>query len=249
MEQFNSHYESHEHSLQTLQLVREYDDFLDSLSVIADMGCGYGLDIEWFATLTDRQEEPQPYNYTCYAVDKDILKIKRKLPSNVIPIEKDFSERCIPRSIDWIWCHDAFQYSTNPLQTLKTWNEQMTPNGMLTIILPQSYGYLYNRLVKRSYNHVFFEYNVCNLIYMLAVNGFDCKDSYVKKLPNDPWIYISAYKSDISPMIPEKTTWYDLIDANLLHDSIANSIKNYGFLRQEDILMPWLDKNLYFVSD
>jgi DNA-binding transcriptional regulator WhiA len=49
-----------------LDIISAYDDFMDSITVIADMGCGSGLDIEWFATLCDRDDPPRPYNYVCY---------------------------------------------------------------------------------------------------------------------------------------------------------------------------------------
>jgi hypothetical protein len=213
------------------------------------MGCGSGLDINWWATLETRDETPVPYNYTCYAVDKDLSKLDKILPKNVIKMEGSFDEKIIPRKIDLIWSHNSFQYSLNPLQTLKTWNEQMSVNGMLAIVVPQTSNYQYNRFVNRVYDGCFYSYNVCNLLYMLAVNGFDCKDSYMYKAPNDPWIHLAVYKTDIEPMDPAATRWYDLADNGLLHDSLANSINKYGYLRQEDIILPWLDKNWYFVQD
>ena len=40
---FRNAYESAEHSRQILDLIFGYDSFLDSLSVVADFGCGAGL--------------------------------------------------------------------------------------------------------------------------------------------------------------------------------------------------------------
>ena len=248
-DRFKDKYESHDHSLRVLELISIYDDFMDSISVIADMGCGAGLDINWFATLEDREDPPRPYNYTCYAVDKDLSKMGKDLPKNLITFQADFNEKVIPRTIDLLWCHDAFQYSLNPLQTLKTWNEQMTTNGMLSIVVPQTTSYQYNRFMSRVHDNAFFDYNVCNLMYMLPVNGFDCKDSYFYKAKNHPWIHAVVYKSDIPPMDPTTTRWYDLIDKGLLHESVVSSIMKHGYLRQEDIVLPWLDRNFYFIQD
>ena len=83
---------------------------------------------------------------------------------------------------------------------------------------------------------------------MLAVSGFDCRDAYLLKQYGDPWINIAVYKSNIAPLDPETTSWTDLIDTGLLHPSIVNSIVKYGYLRQEDIVMPWLDRENYFVD-
>jgi hypothetical protein len=49
-------------------------------------------------------------------------------------------------------------------------------------------------------------------------------------------------------MDPLTTTWYDLIDKDLLHPTIVDSINANGFLKQEEICMPWLDKELYFID-
>jgi hypothetical protein len=59
---------------------------------------------------------------------------------------------------------------------------------------------------------------------------------------------MAVYKTDIAPMDPMTTTWYDLIDKNLLHPSIVSSVNSNGFLKQEEIVMPWLDKENYFID-
>ena len=148
-----------------------------------------------------------------------------------------------------MWSHDSFQYALNPLNTLKLWNEQMTVNGMLVLAVPQTCNHVYNRFVNRVHDGCFFNHNVCNLMYMLAVTGFDCKDAYVLKEQNDPWLHIAVYKTDIAPMDPAATRWYDLIEAGLVSDSIAKSINKHGFLKQEDIIMTWLDRNWHYVKD
>ena len=249
MDNFRDKYESHDHSLRVLDLISLYDSFMDSLTVIADMGCGAGLDINWWATAMTRDDPPVPYNYTCYAVDKDFSHLTDDLPSNVIKIQGNFEEKLLPRTVDVMWSHDSFQYALNPLQTLKNWNEQMSLNGMLVLVVPQTSNYQYNRHVNRVHDGCYFQYNVCNLMYMLAVNGFDCKDSYMYKAPNDPWIHLAVYKTDVPSMDPATTRWYDLIEQDLLHDSLVASINKHGHLRQEDIILPWLDKDWYFVKD
>ena len=55
---FKNAYASHDHSLEILNMLYGYDSFLDNLKVIADMGCGAGLDTEWWATLETR-DDPQ----------------------------------------------------------------------------------------------------------------------------------------------------------------------------------------------
>lgn len=214
------------------------------------MGCGTGEDILWWANLTTRDDPPEPHNYKCYAVDKDQSKLNQipNLP-NLVKINQDFTdERILPTQVDFIWAHDSLQYSHNPLETLKRWNQQMNVNAMLVVCVPQHSGVVYNKYYSRSYNHCFYNFTPANLIYMLAVNGFDCRDAYLLKRHNDPWIHMAVYKSDIAPMDVKTTTWLDLAEKNLLHPSVVGCLNKYGHIQQEEILYPWLDKENYFVD-
>lgn len=230
------------HALKVLNQLKEYDSFLASLHTIVDMGCGTGEDIAWWATLPN-------HNYRCFAVDHDTTKLAQvpNLP-NIDKINRDFTKLCIPLGIDLIWSHDSLQYSINPLETLKIWNEQMHVNGMLVLNIPQHSGVTNNRYYSRAHSGCYHNFTVTNLIYMLAVNGFDCKDAYILKEFNDPWIQVAVYKSAIAPMDATATSWDDLIKLDLLSPSVVNSIKQYGYLRQEDIEYPWLDKQTYRID-
>jgi SAM-dependent methyltransferase len=238
------------HSLKILNQLREYDSFLESLRTIADVGCGTGEDITWWATLESRDDPPMPYNYNCFAVDTNLDKLAQvpKLP-NINKIQKDFTAELIfPVKIDLMWSHDSLQYSTNPLQTLKNWNKQMNINGMLIICVPQHSGVEYNKYYSRTHSGCYYHYTPTNLIYMLAVNGFDCRDAYMLKQFNDTWLHMAVYKSDVKPMDPATTSWHDLIEKKLLNPTVVESILRYGYLRQEEIVYPWLDKENYFVD-
>ena len=84
---------------------------------------------------------------------------------------------------------------------------------------------------------------------MLAVNGFDCRDAYFYKDINDMWLHLAVYKSNIPPMNPKKTTWHDIIDKNLVNDSVKNCVDKYGFIKQEELLTTWLNKNFYRIKE
>jgi len=239
-------------SLRILETIRQYDSFLESLKNVAIMGCGDSADVSWWATLENYDDPPEPYNFNCFAVDRDPAKLTR-LPDlpNINRICKDFdAEQLFPHpiSIDLMWAYDCLQYSINPLLTLKKWNQAMTANGMLLLSVPTHSGIENNHYSSRGHSGCYYHYTPVTLIYMLAVNGFDCRDAYLLKQFNDPWINVAVYKSEVSPLDPATTTWFDLIDRDLLHPSIVNSINSNGYLKQEEIVMPWLDKELYFID-
>lgn len=252
MEQFNDRFMGESRNLALLELLNRYDDFLDNIKVIADMGCGRGQDIQWWATLMDKDDPPKPRNLLCFAVDQNTNLMEKDIKAlpNVSVINADFETAlCVPRKIDLIWSFDSFQYAINPLQTLRNWNEMMSVNGMLVLTVPQAQSYHYNRLVTRTHNHTFYNYTATNLLYMLGVNGFDCNDCYVFKGENDPWLTMAVYKSNVAPMDPKTTKWDDIARAGLLNPSICKSYTSYGYVRQEDLIFKWLNGNWTFVKN
>jgi SAM-dependent methyltransferase len=250
---FKNSHDSHQHSLEVLTKLVEYDSFLDSLTVVADMGCGAGLDSKWWAELTTRDEPPEPRNYIVYAVDQntdqiesDVLKAK-----NVIPIQGNFENRIIPRQVDLMWAHDVFQYSRNPYKCLATWKQTLNLNGMLVLSIPQTtyWDKQYGKLVVSQHNHQYYSYNLLNLIYMLAVSGFDCRDAYFYRDPNSPWLYAAVYATVNDPMGDREVTWHELAEKRLINDSLLNSINKYGYVRLDDVVVMWLDKNFYQITN
>lgn len=242
----NAHY-SHEHSLEILNLLYGYDSFLDSLTTIADMGCGAGLDAQWWASLYTRDDPPEPRNYIVYAVDQNTNEIEPdilKNNPNIIPIQKNFEERVIPIQVDLIWSHDSFQYAQDPWKCLTTWRNTLNENGMLIMSIPQGTYVKNNTLVVEQHAHQFYNYNILNLIYMLAICGFDCRDAYFYRKADSPWLYAAVYASPHEPLT-KTASWYDLADRGLINDSLINSVNKRGYARLDDLVVTWLDKDFY----
>ena len=83
---------------------------------------------------------------------------------------------------------------------------------------------------------------------MLAVTGWDCGAGFFRRRTGTPWIDLAVYKSTVEPLNPATTTWYDLAEKNLLPNSAQDSIERHGFVRQEDLVLPWLDKSLSWLA-
>lgn len=247
---FKNQYASHEHSLELLSMIYGYDSFLDNVTSVIDMGCGHGLDTAWWATLETRDEPPVPRDYKVYAVDQDTSQIEPDIladNTNIIAIEGDFSERRVPINVDLIWSHDSFQYARDPIKTLATWRNNLNVNGMLMLAVPQTTYIEKGKLVVANHSNQYYSYNILNLMYMLAISGFDCRDAYFYRKENTPWLYAAVYASPHGPL-EGHATWHDLADRQLINDSVINSINKYGYARLEDVVVSWLDKNLYQIT-
>lgn len=246
---FKNPTESHAHSKHVLDLLCEYDSFLDSITVVADFGCGAGLDTKWWATLETRDDPPEPRNYVVYGVDSNIAQVEPDVAAlpNVHLFQKNFEDDIvIPRPCDLLWCHDSFQYAINPMQTLKYWNQQMNVNGMLVLSIPVNTFHQYNKTQVNSYNGMYYNYDIVNLMYMLGVNGFDCKDAYFYKPQHEPWIYAAVYKSG-DPLDPRTTSWHTLAEMDVISDRAKESLNVHNYVKQTDLVTMWLDKDFHRV--
>jgi hypothetical protein len=83
-----------------------------------------------------------------------------------------------------------------------------------------------------------------SLMHMLAMSGWDCRAGFFRQMPADPWIHAIVYKSSHAPQDPKTTTWHALSELELLPESADRSIYAHGHLRQQDLVVPWIDKSL-----
>lgn len=243
---FGSHSASHQHSLKTLEEFYEHDDFMSSIGTLADMGCGHGLDLEWWATRTTRDEVPKPLDIKCTGIDiLDNVPLAQKY-KNITYQKQNFEDPISvhKRRFDVLWCHDAFQYVINPFQTLSQWRDATDDGGMLVLILPQTTNLEFNVQAFDQRDGCYFNWTLVSLIHVLAVSGWDCASGFFRKDQGDPWLHAIVYRGEHGPMDPRTTRWYDLAERGVLPESAVAGIQKYGYLRQRDLVLPWLDKSM-----
>jgi hypothetical protein len=243
--------QSHAHSLTTLNMLYEYDDFMGSVSTVADMGCGHGADLEWWATRTTRDELKKPLNIRCFGVDRrDNLSVAQRY-KNIQYLRQDFENSILmPKktTFDVVWCHDAFQFVMQPFPTLANWYNSISQDGMLVLILPQTTNIEFNTQAFDQRDGVYHNWTMVSLIHVLATSGFDCAAGFFLKQAGDPWLHAVVYRSPHAPMNPKTTTWHELSEKRLLPECMDNGIFKHGYARQRDLLLPWLDRSLRYIE-
>lgn len=243
---FSSDADSHAHSLQTLDVLYEYDDFMESVGIMADLGCGRGLDLEWWATRTTRDEQKRPLNIKCIGIDQPPKLAMAGNYPNIQYQSQDFEQSILrqKRKFDLLWCHNSFQYVINPFSTLAHWWHATEKDSMLVIIVPQTTNIEFKAQAFDQRDFCYYNWTLVSLMHVLAVSGFDCAEGFFRKLPADPWLHAVVYRSDIEPQDPKTTSWYQLAEQKLIPESAIDSVKKFGALRQRDLLLPWLDGSL-----
>lgn len=247
MTMFRNPEESHTHSLQIINAFYEFDDFMESIGTLCDLGAGSCFDARWWATATTRDlDSPRPLNIKVTAVDTKPKPIWVDTVRNLTHLQQDIEKPLAvgKRKFDIMWCHDTFQYMTNPMQTLRYWRDATADNGMLVLSLPQTTNLEFNTQAFDMPSGVYYHWTLVSLIHVLSVNGWDCSSGFFRKNQGDPWLHAAVYKSEQEPLDPKTTTWYGLAERGLLPVSAAESVNRHGYLRQRDLVLPWLDRSL-----
>jgi SAM-dependent methyltransferase len=246
---FKNSQASHAHSRQTLDMLYEHDDFMESVGRVADLGAGRdALDALWWAEATTRDDSPQPLNISVVAIDQFETFSPARRNKNLSYQRSDIEtwKECT-KGFDVLWCHDTFQYMINPLQCLTNWWHVTSRNGMLVLIVPQTTNLEFNDEAFDLPSGCFYNHTLVSLIYMLATTGWDCGTGFFRKQPGNPWLHAVVYRSDQPPRDPRCTSWYDLAESGRLPESAVRSINKYGYLRQRDLVLPWLDKSIHLI--
>jgi len=242
--------DSHTHSLQTLNQLYEYDDFMASIRSMVDLGCGSGEDLIWWATRTTRDENPEPLYIRCTGIDLAPKTQSDNQYPNIVVTPGNFEQTILPHpgGFDVLWCHDAFQYAKNPLQTLSNWWHIASPGAMLAMAVPITQRIHHQQLSYELPSGCYYHHSMVSLMYMLATAGWDCATGFFKQTVTEPWIHAVVYRGQHLPLDPCETTWHRLVELNLLPESAVASIYAHSALRQQDLIVPWIDHSLHSMS-
>jgi len=90
----------------------------------------------------------------------------------------------------------------------------------------------------------YYHHTIVSLMYMLAATGWDCKSGFFKQSLQDEWLHAAVYKSQHKLPDPKTVSWYQLAELELLPETAELCINQYGYLKQQDLVLPWLDHSL-----
>lgn len=234
--------QSHEHSMQTLLLLNEFDDFKNSIKHMADFGCGKGLDLEYWGNMCENTENgPGRYlNFNCVGFDlnAELNKPSRKnIKYKNFDLNSDEPMWSVP--FDVIWCHQVMQHIYSPVEFLGRINRNLSKGGMLYLSVPSTVNvqhHLFQNYTPPAHYNTF---TVTQIIYLLALNGFDVKDFYLQKRKFEDIIQVLVYKE--RDPLPYDTSWYAMADMDILSDDIKEIVMKNGVLSDLGIVTTWLD--------
>lgn len=232
----------------TLDLLEQYSTFMESIDSLADMGCGNGQDLAWWATRTvlDDDDKEIPLNINCTGIDLHDEMLEAKRLPNVVLEKRDFEADCRESNkYDVIWCNNAFQYVLNPINTLQNWRKLLSTGGMIAMVVPSTVYANRFLLGVEQHEYTYFHYTIVSLIHMFAINGIET--AFVKE--EDGYIHIVGYKTEHEPFDPQTTRWYHLVDKGLLPDSVEECIERFGYVRLDMLTLPWLNKSLTWYGE
>ena len=115
---------------------------------------------------------------------------------------------------------------------------------MLALAVPISQRIHHRQLAYELPSGCYHHYSMVSLMYMLATAGWDCGAGFFKQTATEPWIQAVVYRSQHPPIDPRQATWHHLVELNLLPKSAAASIYAHSALRQQDLIVPWIDHSL-----
>ena len=241
---------SHAYALETLNMLNQYQDFLDNIKNLADMGCGTGTASQWWANLTKLDGSTyRDIKVNAVDINLDLRSVLRH--PNINYITADFSDSTLPNeSQDFIWAHNSFQFSRNPFHTLTHWYDIMTVEGMLLIAIPYCFSIRTHREVQTvdmlHLSNSYYNLSLGSLIMLLIANGFDCKHGHFKFDRKNNWIQAAVYKLPTRPN--PGISWYEMTEQKLLPLTMDASIMKNGSFNETDIVCEWIDRTQYFLS-
>jgi SAM-dependent methyltransferase len=242
---------SHAHSLRTLNILNGFDDFKRSIKNLLDVGSSKGFDLNYWANMRDINDDGspgRPLNIKCTGVDLHNT-MAEPIPKNVDFTMHDFNTGPFPfinRKFDVVWSHGSLQYAHSPIQLIGHINNAMNKDGMFYLCVPSTINNAYNKFENYTPAKFLNTFTLTQIIYYMALNGFDCKDAYFNKPQNEDMIEVLTYKN--RKPFDYNTTWYELLEQDIFNENMTEIIMAKGYLTNQGLTSKWIDGTVHDYS-
>jgi hypothetical protein len=109
--------------------------------------------------------------------------------------------------------------------------------------VPSTISVYQNRFQNYTPTQHFNTFSVSQIIYLLALNGFDVNDFYLQKEKFIDIIQVVTYKE--REPLPYSTSWYEMVDMGILNDNIKEIVLQNNILSDQGLVTKWLDGTVY----
>jgi SAM-dependent methyltransferase len=245
----NNHQTRGLHSLRFLSALDDHPEMMESIGTVLDIESGIGLDSEWWATRVDKdQENPKPLEIdvtACSRSDEMKQEVKDMDRVNYIRTTKNFWEQFQgEQKFDVLWCHGVLHKYNNFYETLNQMNTLQDKDGLLCITVPRINNVFYGDPDYRVYSDCHTDINIVNLIYGLALAGYDCRDAFFLQEKNSNLVNAIVYKNSDNTYGINEVTPYDLMEMDRLPNSMITQLNKFGYISNKNLLLSWIDGTL-----
>ena len=115
----------------------------------------------------------------------------------------------------------------------------MQDNGMLYLRVPSTVNVVHNKFKNYTKAGYYSTFTLTQLIYLLALNGFDCNDAFFRKLPYTDMIEAITYK--VSEPHDPAMNWHHLAELGMFNDNINDIITTRNYLTDQGLVTKWID--------
>ena len=219
------------------------DSMFDQNLDVLDVGCGLGLQADWWASRRPKHEADRygMKEFTeCHAVD--LYEPDAGLKDKFYFRKEDFHKMSFDdNQFDIVWSHLSLEYSPKPLEALKEWRRVCKDDGHIYITVPGSFKKKFGRIHTEMKPGQQSWFTVPILMQQLAYAGFNPRNGYFQAdFKNGLIRALVPANPDSVGFDPLVTSMYELAENGLFNDWVNGMIAERGTFDESKLVIQWV---------